>query len=167
MLNAQFNWYMRLAQEADTKRRETGLIGDPFVGLKYASDWLIKEMEWYTKALKIKPTDLTAQEAFRFGYNLGLRLKISWGSEINSVRYAIEKQDAEKLEDIKRRTANRDMQVLMEKLKNKQNELAVLKQKKGLLTKFDIEDCQDDIRKLSAEINKLRAIVGDWKEYEH
>src|SRR5258708_8345856 len=82
MLNAQFNWYVQLAEEADAKRMEAGLIGDPVVGLKYANDWAIQEMNWYIKAYSIKP-DSRVEEAIYF---LGTKMvRISWGTDVQDV----------------------------------------------------------------------------------
>jgi tetratricopeptide (TPR) repeat protein len=160
---SQFAWYIRLAHKANIKAAEMLRTRDIYAGRKYGQDWTIKAMEYYVKALRIKPDDPSTLQSTRLTGESGSMIGITWGSEVQAILIGINQSRAQQVaaeQKVGAQQATADqLKGLYEILKQCQAELTKLKQKKGFFANWDIEDIQKEIRKVSAEIERLEKIA--------
>jgi phage terminase small subunit len=161
----QFNWYTYLAHKTNENVQESLTMDDPFAAKRYAGEWTIKEVTYLVSALRLKPDDLpTLQTIERIGNWASRFLGIKWGSDVQEIlskvqQFRSQQEAAERQLQAQQGAAQRLLQ-LRSKLKQRQAELDKLNQKKGLFSKWDIEDVQNEIRKYTAEIKQLEAATG-------
>jgi hypothetical protein len=157
----QFRCYTYLAQKDNEAFQNMMAVCDPLSWKGPAAEWTVKEVQHYLNALRLKPDDYATMQAIENRAVWASRyIGLPWPPEILQVvsraqQLRAQQQEAQRLKRNQQQSAQKLIQ-LREKLRQRQAELAKLRQKKGFLAKWDVQDVQGEINKLVAEIRRLQ-----------
>jgi tetratricopeptide (TPR) repeat protein len=153
----QFNQFMY--KGLDTSQSALYAINLGSVGRDHAVKWIVEAMGYYLGAFKIKPNDPTTQQSILTIAQYGKRAGVEWYQEVQTVLQRIDQSRSRQAEAEQKarqqQAAAQRLQSLRQKLQQRQAELEKLKHKQGLFVRMNIEDVQDEIKKLSTEIRQL------------
>jgi len=152
VLDTQFNAYA--GQASHLTEQALGMRNLGSTGREYAVKYTIESMGYFILAYKVKPDDLGNLESIYKVKENGLSLGIRWFDEVFDIL-----AKAQQLKD--RQAAANRLNLLREKLTQRQAELAGLNRKKRrFFVNMEIEDVQREIQKIMLEIGKLESAVG-------
>jgi tetratricopeptide (TPR) repeat protein len=143
----QFNSYVQHALGLNQQAREMKGLGG--VGREYAVKYTWEAMHYLVLAYKIKPDDLANGQNIKNVSENGWSLGIKWQDEPRDILLEIEQIKM-------RQAAVNQIDTLRKKLRQREVELEKLRQKKkGFFVNMEIEDVQNEMKKISQEIKKL------------
>lgn len=145
--DVQFNSYAQHALELNQQAMDMKKLGS--VGREYATKHTIESIGYFVLAYKVKPDDATNLQNIKIVSENGKSLGIQWFQEVQDILMKAEQSR------VQQAAANR-LSTLRDKLNKRQAELEKLKQKKsGFFVNMEIEDIQNEIKKIMLEISKL------------
>lgn len=145
--DVQFNSYAWHALELNQQAMEMKKLGS--VGREYAVKHMIESMGYFVLAYKVKPDDPINLQNIKNVSENGKSLGIQWFQEVQDILVKAEQSRAQQ-------AALNQLSMLRDKLNKREEELAKLNQKKkGFFVNMEIEDVQNEIKKILLEVSKL------------
>jgi DNA-directed RNA polymerase subunit RPC12/RpoP len=141
----QHEWYLHLAIENNIQAAKRLMSGLGQSGTEYT----IKAMNNYLKALRIEPNDIETLERLKLTESAGRDIGIQWSDEASFRLRTLELLKT-------KQAAIARLAQLEGKLQSLESELGKLNSKKGFFARLDREDVQNEIKKLMAEIEQLK-----------
>jgi tetratricopeptide (TPR) repeat protein len=149
--DVQFDWYVHRALELNQQAQDMKRLGS--TGREYAVRDTIESMGYFVLAYKVKPDDPTNLQNIKIISENSRSLGIEWYDEVRAILLKIEQLKM-------RQAAVNQIETLRKKLKQRELELEKLRQKKkGFFVNMEIEDVQNEMKKISQEIGKLEKTV--------
>lgn len=111
--------------------------------------YTIEYMSYFVLAYKVKPDEPTNLQNIKIVSENGKSIGIQWYQEVQDILVRAEQSKVQQ-------AAVNQLNVLHDKLNKRQAELEKLNQKKkGFFINMEIEDVQNEIKKISQEISRL------------
>jgi tetratricopeptide (TPR) repeat protein len=142
-----FNSYVQQALSLSRQAQERANMG-PWLR-DHAAKYANESMGYLLLAHRIKPDDSTNLQNVKTVSDQGRSLGLQWNQEVQDILLKIEQAKAQQ-------AAENRLAMLRDKLSRRQAELEKLNhKKKGFFVNMEIEDVQNEIKKISLEIGKL------------